>query len=283
MMSAGKQLPPQAPKAAMRAQWILCGLTLLALLGLSLLQTVLAPVGAGASPIDIELLATAQQFQTHLLADWQAVDAGQCGLSGWGGWGEPVVGPNFGRLSCHLLVDSALLVPGYVGMLVFFTLSLARRLKLRGALPHLLCLPAVAAGLADLAENGMTLRALEQLQYFVLADAAVADVRMASLLKWGLLSVAAFQLAWMAFELAWFSQEPADRPARLIPATVFMGGASLVWAWALHFEWYLGLQLGMLLAAGGLVALLWWQLLQLWPLSHTAAEPLPVDVAAGRD
>ncbi|MBT9493286.1 MAG: hypothetical protein IV107_13300 [Paucibacter sp.] len=272
--------PPQAPKAAARAHWVLLGLALLALLGLSLLQTLLRPVGAGASPMAIELLATAQQFQSHLLTDWQAVDAGLCGRSGWG---EPMAKPNFGRLSCHLLVDSALLVPGYIGLLVFFTLSLGCRLGLRGALPHLLCLPAVAAGMADLAENGMTLRALEQLQYFVLADAAVADVRMASLLKWGLLSVAALQLGIMAFELAWRGRRSADnladKPARLLPVALLMTGASLAWAGALRFEWSPGLQLGMLLAAAGLFTLLLWRL---WPVLHAAAEALPVE-AAKRD
>lgn len=268
--------PPQAPKAAVRAHWILLGLALLTLLGLSLLQTVLRPVGAGASPITIELLDTAQQFQNQLLADWEATDAGQCGLS-W--WGEPLAAPNLGRLTCHLLVDSALLVPGYVGLLVFFTLALGGRLGLRGALPHLLCLPAVAAGLADLAENGMTQRALEQLQYFVLADAAVADVRQASLLKWGLLAVATVQIGVLALSNAWRSSLAVDRPARLLPGGLLMMAAGLTWAGALGFKWYPGLPLGILLMAGGLFALLLWQL---WPVL-VAAEAAPVDVAVGPD
>jgi hypothetical protein len=109
-------------------------------------------------------------------------------------------------------------VPGYVGLFLLFSLGLGRGAGLRNPVArHVLCAPAVAGGLFDIAENGMTGRALEDFQRAVLADATVADVQLASLLKWSVLALAFAVVAWLAFATA--RRSIAARPRWLFVAS----------------------------------------------------------------
>jgi hypothetical protein len=90
-------------------------------------------------------------------------------------------------------------VPAYVGLLTLFTLLLAPIAGLRRTLLiHALCVPAIAAGLFDIAENGMTILAAENLMDGLLVDGTVQDVRLASLCKWSLVAAAFAVLAVLA-------------------------------------------------------------------------------------
>ena len=57
-------------------------------------------------------------------------------------------------------------------------------------------MPAVVAGLFDIAENSMTGRALDELMRTSLTDATVADITLASQLKWTMLGIALLIVAW---------------------------------------------------------------------------------------
>jgi len=80
---------------------------------------------------------------------------------------------------------------------------------------QLLCVPAVAAGLFDIAENGMTGRALDDLIHTALADPTAADVCLAARIKWVLLGVALAILAWRLAAGA-----AVDKPWRAASATL---------------------------------------------------------------
>ncbi|NML18837.1 hypothetical protein [Azohydromonas caseinilytica] len=67
---------------------------------------------------------------------------------------------------------------------------------------HLMCAVPVAAALFDLAENGMTVRAVEDAASYVLADATVADMRSASVWKWSLLAASCGLLAFLCWQAA---------------------------------------------------------------------------------
>ncbi|RSZ32758.1 MULTISPECIES: hypothetical protein [unclassified Variovorax] len=116
-------------------------------------------------------------------------------------WGESLV-----LLRRVLLVDSMLIVPGYVGLFIFF----ARRVFARvGRLDdgrddinlsfHLAIAIQVFAGLVDLVENGVIMRAAEDSKAGVLADAMLVDLRLLTALKWGTLGAAWLVLGWKAF------------------------------------------------------------------------------------
>jgi hypothetical protein len=178
-----------ALRADARARAVLWLLIALTLFGVAVLSFAFPPVRSGASVLDIEFARTAELFSQRLAEDWTLPAVGEPG------WCEALTAqpglPNTGRLSCQLLFDSLFLVPGYTGLLIFFTLGLTARAGLRGALPHALCMPALAAAMFDLAENGMTVRAADHLLFLVLADAAVQDVYDAALVKWWMLAIAA--------------------------------------------------------------------------------------------
>lgn len=158
-------------------------LWLLAMLGALLaLATVLRPFGAH-SPVDIELARGAQGFEQALAVGWRSAGGTLCGV----GEAADPKGASINRLRCHLFVDSLVFVPGYVGLLVLFTLALAWRAGVGHVwLRHLLCVPAVATGMFDIAENGLTIVAAEELLRRLLSDATVLDLRQASLIKWWL-------------------------------------------------------------------------------------------------
>lgn len=246
----------EAPRVEARARAVLWLLAALALAGAALLQVAFPPLREGATVVDIEFARSAFEFGQRLAEDW-TLPAGQTPGGCEALAARPGL-PNTGRLSCQLLVDSLLLVPGYTGLLVFFTLGLAARAGLSGALPHALCMPALAAGLFDLAENGMTVRAADHLLYLVLADAAVRDIHDAALVKWWLLAISAgvVGIAGLAAAL---------RSARA-GRTLLVGGAALMLAAAI--AWGAGLsiavaprpQAGMVLVAAGLLVLVAWRL-----------------------
>src|SRR5262249_19205576 len=143
-------------------------------------------------------------------------------------------GPGFGTLRCQLFVDSVGLVPGYVGLLLLLTLALARGARVDNAVVrHLLCAPAVAAGFFDIAENGMTGRALEDWQRAVLADATTQEVLHASLGKWGLIALAFAVigvLALIAARHAWTARPRWLQAAGALALVSALLGAAGTWA-----------------------------------------------------
>ncbi len=137
----------------------------------------------GVSVVPLELAPDALRFRQILLDDWAAgIDATQ------------VTG--FPRLRAHLLADSLLLVPAYVALLVFLTLHYGPSPQRHPIWRQWLCVPAVVAGLFDIAENSMTGRALDELMRTSLTDATVADITLASQLKWTMLGIALLIVAW---------------------------------------------------------------------------------------
>ncbi len=178
----------------------------------------------GSDIVPLEVAGSAARFEAELKR-WQEPGEALCGI----GAHEQGTGPGYGTLRCNLFVDSVGLVPGYVGLLLLFTLALARRAGVRhAAAPHLLCAPAVAAGLFDIAENGMTGRALEDFQRVVLADATAHDVLVASLGKWGLVALAFAVLGVLAFTAA--RRALALQPRLLKLAALLALGAAVLTA-----------------------------------------------------
>jgi hypothetical protein len=118
-------------------------------------------------------------------------------------------------LRSMLLFDSLLLVPAYVGLLLLYLVLLqplaypppARlpeeppQVPLREWWLHAACLLAVAAGVFDIAENGMTVRAAEDALDHLLADPTVRDVQLATLLKWQLIGAATAVLGLLCWRL----------------------------------------------------------------------------------
>lgn len=165
---------------ASRQRRALHGILVLAAVAL-LAVTATQPWGVSVAPL--ELAPGALRFRQILLDDWAAgIDATQ------------VTG--FPRLRAHLLADSLLLVPAYVGLLVFLTLRYGPSPQRHPMGRQWLCVPAVVAGLFDIAENSMTGRALDELMRTSLTDATVADITFASQLKWTMLGIALLIAAW---------------------------------------------------------------------------------------
>lgn len=178
----------------------------------------------GADVLRLELAGNATAFATEL-AHWQEPGESLCGVGAKAGDG----GPGYGTLRCQLFVDSIGLVPGYVGLLLLFSLALGRGAGIGGPVArHVLCVPAVAAGMFDIAENGMTGRALEDYLRIVLADATARDVLNASLGKWALLALAFVLLAWLALATARGGLTP--RPRWLFAAAALALVAALLFA-----------------------------------------------------
>lgn len=239
---------PQAPRAEARARVILWLLAGLGLAGLLLLAFPLAPLHHRATAaVDIELADSAQAFSTLLQRDWL----------------RPGDLPDFPRLRAHLIADSLLLVPGYAGLLVFFALGLAARAGMGGPWPHAMALPAVAAGLFDVVENGLTARAAEHLVSFGLSDAAVLDVRAASLLKWWLVALSCVLVGAMAAGLARRRDAPAGRRWLLAGGLLLLAcglGLALGCTWGPAWAGRPVPDVGALLLVPGLAALVVWRL-----------------------
>jgi len=179
-----------------------------------LMQTVASAPQGHAGPLPLELTGSAVEFRTILLRDWVPEGVTEQTVTG------------FPRLRANLLLDSVLLVPGYVALLVFFTLAFgpAEGRPWR----QWLCVPAVAAGLLDIAENSMTGRALDDLMQSSLVDATVADVTLASRLKWALLGIALMVLAWRVWAAAPAPWRALPAAACTVAALVLMAGAAWV-------------------------------------------------------
>lgn len=225
-MNPGNAVTPRARKLLI----VLLALTVFALC--LLLFVVRAPSGGlFASPVTLQMADSALQFKQVLLRDWQGGDS------------------EFSRLRDNLFFDSVLFVPGYVGLLLFFTLALGP--QEHRALRQLLCVPALAAGLFDIAENGMTGRALDDLVHFVLANETVADVRHASQAKWLLLALALAVLAPLAQRRA-----AGDTPWRTCAAAL-SGLAALALMAAVWWPAQALLLPGLLLTGAGLGLLSW--------------------------
>lgn len=248
-------LSPRQRRVLVRLLW-------LAAVALGLMQGLLhAPRSFRTDPLPLELADSARSFRQALLADWvqQPESPGlmpRCGL------GVPAGAdlsrperPSFGRLRCNLFFDSVLLVPAYVALLVALTLALGPPLALHPWRRQLLCVPAVSAGLFDVAENSMTGRALDDLLLFALHDGTVADITLASRIKWLLLALALALLAWRTWVAA-----RADRPWGGIAAAV-LGAAAVALAAGGAATALAPLRVGLPLLAAG-IALLAWRLLR---------------------
>lgn len=270
-------IPPlPTPAQAHRLRVVLLVLAVLALSGVLLLRFAFTP-HAKSDIVRLELATSAAEFKTALIADWtqEAFDEKNpqqprepmCGLglphvpAPAGAANSPARAPDFGKLRCNLFADSVLLVPGYAGLLVYFTLSFVP-LGWGVVRRHLCCGAALAAGLFDIAENGMTARALDDLLHFVLADATVADVRHASQAKWLLIALACALLGHLLF---WYGARAGDALWRRICAALVAAAALLLAAGA--YVWRPGIGLGMLAMIVVLALLAWRQ----WKLTKPGA------------
>jgi hypothetical protein len=269
---------PPIPTAVQAHQLrvVLAVLVTLALTGVLLLRFAFVPHG-GADILRLELGTSAAQFKSALLADWvqEAFDPANpqqphdpvCGMgldhaaAATEATGSLARVPHFGKLRCNLFVDSVLLVPGYAGLLVYFTLAFAP-LRWGTASRHLCCGVALAAGLFDIAENGMTARALDDLLHFVLADATVADVRHASQAKWLLIALACAVLSHL---LIWYGAPAGDRLWRRVSAGLMAAATPLLVVGV--YVWRSGIDLGMLAMIAALALLTWRQ----WLLTRPGA------------
>jgi hypothetical protein len=258
-------IPPlPSPAQAHHLRVVLGVLAVLALASVLLLRFVFVPHGQ-ADIVRLELSTSAADFKAAVLADWQqeakdpdpAAAPGQvldplCGL-GLPHAAGSAVAPHFGKLRCNLFVDSLGLVPGYAGLLVYFTLSFVP-LAWGTVRRHLCCGAALTAGLFDIAENGMTARALDDLIHFALADATVADVRHASQAKWLFLALACAVLGHLLF---WHGAAAGDRAWRRRAAVAVAAAAPLLVAGAT--VWRAGIDLGMAAMILALAVLAWRQ------------------------
>ncbi|MDR6860507.1 hypothetical protein [Variovorax guangxiensis] len=228
-------------------------------LGISILPLLTPPLrgadaaaSAGADPLEVlHRASSAEVFDSWLAAYWRK-DAATTNAVGLGGRRDPA-GTSIGDLRWAMLVDCALIVPGYLGLFILFARQVCKRgedadadaqpmedleaprddptpsvgsamsrverplearLDRRGTAPlnrrlHFLIAPPVFAALADLVENGATLRVAEDSIVGLLANATVGDLHILTALKWG-----GFALASMALGLqAVFGEYRAARPA----------------------------------------------------------------------
>ena len=232
-------------------RWLLL-FVLLALLAEVLLITALRPHG-GANIVALELAPSADAFTRIVQRDWtqdaSAVQAEPlCGL-GLPHTAQATSRTSLGKLRCNLALDSLALVPGYVGLLLIFTLGLLPRGTSR--LRRLAwCLPAIAAGAADLLENGLTLQALALLGQPELGDGLIGAVRGASQAKWLLLAVALAALG----HLAWHTPAAGAKLRRIAALSCAVAALALpLGAW-----WWQGtLGLGMAAMAMAFALLAW--------------------------
>lgn len=210
--------------ARRRMRRIVAGWLLWLFAALLVLVAVLRPYH-GQNPATIELARDAQGFAQALADGWRSSGGGTCGV----GETPDAKGASINRLRCHLFVDSLAFVPGYVGLLVLLTLALARRAGIGNVwLRHLLCVPAVAAGLFDIAENGITIVAAEELLLRLLSDATVLDVRLASLIKWWLAGLAFAGVGVLALLASRRTPEPSERRWLRVGGGLAAAGAVLL-------------------------------------------------------
>ena len=156
-------------------------------------------------------------------------------------------------LRAMMFIDSMMIVPGYLGLLLVFLVALSRgrsvmdtesRDKPWWHVPdwrlQLACALAVAAAIFDIAENGMTVRAAEDALERLLADPTVADVHLATRLKWTFIALASTPLGIWAVAASRKDQETRRKAGSWLVA----GGLACAAATALllvgeygHVEW----------------------------------------------
>lgn len=185
-----------------RGLWIRLALFAIALL--VLVGVMHAPRDRWLSIVPLELAPSAAAFRDMVVNGWQEI-----------GTVAPGGAPSFWRLRGNLFIDSVLFVPAYVSLLLFFTIGFMPVGDGDSMRRQLIGVPAVSAGLFDIAENGMTGRALDDLIDFALVDATVADVSLAARIKWALLALALVLLAWRVFV-----NRAGDAPWRLAAAAL---------------------------------------------------------------
>ncbi len=250
------RMPPHSAQWEMRGRWILGALLALGIGGALLLALVLDPPGPKGDAVSLELARDEAGFASAFAEGWREEPATLCGF----GARHAPNGSGFGTLRCHLFVDSLLFAPGYVGLLVYFTMVLSRIGPGRRALVvHLLCGPAVAAGLFDIAENGIAILAAEDLMVGLLADATVHDLRLASLCKWALVALSFALLAAITWRAAGTVKAAG---AAAWPLQVAAGGAALcavVLTVGVAGARYALLAPAMLPAMVALALLAWWR------------------------
>ncbi len=116
------------------------------------------------------------------------------------------------HLRAALTWDSLALVPAYVGLIVSAYFLMFSRLGRHGSLwVHVLSVLPVAAGLYDLAENGMLGRAVRDFMTVSLADDTVRDVASAHDMKWLLMGASLAVLSGLSGAVA--TRQGQARPA----------------------------------------------------------------------
>jgi hypothetical protein len=262
-MTSPTASPARSPLALMVA------LALLATTSLLLLRLAFTPHDGGAI-LRLELAPSAAAFAQSVRDDWaqEAADPTTPGAvrGPWCGVGLPHVAlasagaasaPVVTKLRCNLVADSVGLVPGYVGLLLLFTLAAVPA----GWSPVLrwgCAAVAVAAGGFDLAENGLTWCALDALQLqplstATLPDEVVATVRQVSQAKWLLIALANALLGHLLF---WHGAGSAGSNARRAAALLLPGAATLLAVGALTWRPGISAGMGMMMAA---LAVLGWR------------------------
>lgn len=220
-----------------RSLWLRLGLFAVAVL--VIVGVMHAPSDWRLSIVPLELSKSAAAFKEAVVKGWQEASTAPDGA------------PSFWRLRGNLFFDSVLFVPGYVSLLLFFTMALVPASGEHAIRRQLIGVPAVAAGLFDIAENGMTGRALDDLIDLALVDATVADVSLAARIKWVLLGLALALLAWRVAMSA-----AADKPWRVV-AWVLCVLAALAFATGGALSSALAIHLGMAAATLGVGGLAW--------------------------
>lgn len=250
------RMPPLTPQRELRGRWILAALLALSVAGMLLLALVFDPPGPKGNAVSLALARDEAGFASAFADGWREEPAALCGF---GARHDPN-GSSFGSLRCHLFVDSLLFAPGYAGLLVYFTMALGHiGLGRRALVVHLLCGPAVAAGLFDITENGIAVLAADDFMQGLLADATVRDLRLASLCKWALVALSFALLAAIAWRAGGVVKAAG---AAAWPLQLAAGGAALcavVLAAGIASARYTLLAPAMIPATIALVVLAWWR------------------------
>jgi hypothetical protein len=241
------QAAPQGPKKGRFPLW---RAILFVLWGLTVAGAVLIDIwpyaapGDHATPIAIQIAPDANRFRQAFCQDWLKQGDRSCEA------GPPAQAPlsPLSTLRHHLALDAMLFVPGYVGLLCFFSVVLhgtalppERKLSTGWLLKRLpftvptalqiaIVLVAVAAGVYNIAEDGMTARAAEDLFSYSLANATVADIYWASTAKWLLLAASLLLLGLLSIATARVAGRQGQKSGRHIEAGVLALVASVLLA-----------------------------------------------------
>jgi hypothetical protein len=246
-------------KWELRGRGIVAVLLVLGIVGTILLGAVFKPPGPEGSAVTLELAADSEAFEAALSEGWRQDQAKLCGS---GAQYDPN-GSGLGTLKCHLLLDSVLFVPAYAGLLIYFTMALSRiGPGRRDIVAHLACVPAVAAGLFDIAENGMAVLAAVDFMDGFLTDVTVADVRVASLAKWSLVALAFAVLLAMTLGAVDAVRKAGGAIRLLYVAAAAAALCALIVGAGVAWSKYMLLAPGMLPGIITLALLSWWRFMR---------------------